>query len=74
MGDASQRARLLSGMFADIEVGKEEADRVSVLAVPWPAWKPFFERVVASRIGAGSERETSLELATSTLATLRSTN
>ncbi len=57
MADASQRARLLCGVFADIDVEKEP-DRVSVVAVPRPAWKPFFERVAANRIGAGSERET----------------
>ncbi len=40
--------------------------------MPHPDWTPFFREVVLNKVVL--ERETSLELATSTLATLRSTN
>jgi len=36
--------------------------QVNLVAVPRPSWKPFFERVVATRTQAENQRETSLEL------------
>jgi hypothetical protein len=63
-----QLARLAAGILSQLSVkdGKINAIR------PRPAWTPYFEELLASRWSR--ERETSLELATSTLATLRSTN
>jgi site-specific DNA recombinase len=63
-----QRARLAAGILSQLHVkdGKIHAIR------PRQAWIPYFEELLASRWSR--ERETSLELATSTLATLRSTN
>jgi hypothetical protein len=46
--------------------------RTIIAARPRPGWAPYFEELL--RGVAFLERETSLELATSTLATLRSTN
>ncbi len=65
--DASQRARLIASIFERIEADTSTDRQVKLVAVPRADWKPFFERVV-------HERETRLELATSTLGRSRSTN
>jgi site-specific DNA recombinase len=70
--DAAQRARLICGLYERIEVEVDATGTAGVVAVPHPDWTPFFREVVLNRVVL--ERETSLELATSTLATLRSTN
>ncbi len=63
-----QQARLAASILSELHVkdGKISAIR------PRPAWVPYFEELLAA--AWSRERETSLELATSTLATLRSTN
>ncbi len=66
--DTAQRSRLVAAIFEALEVEARTGGEIAVVAVPRPGWKPFF----AARVG--NQRETSLELATSTLATLRSTN
>ena len=65
---------MVAGIFTGIEANTLANGRVNLMAVPRPSWKPFLERVVPTRTQAENQRETSLELATSTLATLRSTN
>ena len=65
--DAKQRGRLVAAIFEALEVETTPSREIALVAVPRLGWKPFFARV-------GNQRETSLELATSTLATLRSTN
>jgi hypothetical protein len=74
LADSSQRARMVAGIFTGIEANTLANGQVNLVAVPRANWKPFFDRVVATRTQAENQRETSLELATSTLATLRSTN
>ena len=63
-----QRSRLASSILSEIQV----KDRTIIAVRPRPGWAPYFEELL--RGVAFLERETSLELATSTLATLRSTN
>jgi hypothetical protein len=63
-----QRSRLASSILSEIQV----KDRTIIAVRPRPGWASYFEELL--RGVAFLERETSLELATSTLATLRSTN
>jgi hypothetical protein len=64
--DPGQRSRLVAGIFNQLEAEALSEGRIRVVAVPRPAWRPFFECLVL-------ERETGFEPATSTLARLRST-
>ena len=63
-----QRARLAAAILTEIHV----EDQRIVAIRPRPALRPYFEELIET--DGRRERETSLELATSTLATLRSTN
>jgi len=51
-----------AGIFTEIEANTLAKDQVNLVAVPRPSWKPFFERVVATRTQAENQRETSLGL------------
>ena len=63
----SARAKIASSILAIVVV----EDRRIESFRPRPSWAPYFEELAQN---VRSKRETSLELATSTLATLRSTN
>ena len=62
LADSSQRARMVAGIFTEIEANTLANGQVNLVAVPRPSWKPFFERVVATRTQAENQRETRLEL------------
>ena len=62
LADSSQRARMVAGIFTEIEANTLANGQVNLVAVPRPSWKPFFERVVATRTQAENQRETSIEL------------
>jgi DNA invertase Pin-like site-specific DNA recombinase len=75
LANAGERAGMLDRIFGQIEAEKFADGRISVVAVPKANWWPYFQQVVNSRAkGTGTKRETRLELATSTLGRLRSTN
>lgn len=63
--DDGQRSRLVAGIFDQLEAELRPDGGIRVVAVPSPAWRPFFECLVV-------ERETGLEPATSTLGRSRS--
>jgi DNA invertase Pin-like site-specific DNA recombinase len=58
--DADQRKRLLASIFERIEAEARPGGGLLVVGVPVPGWRPFFQGVV-------DQRETRLELATSSL-------
>lgn len=41
--DPSQRSRLVAGIFDQLEAEVLPEGRIRVVAVPRPAWRPFFE-------------------------------
>jgi hypothetical protein len=47
-----------AGIFTEIEANTLATGQVNLVAVPRPSWKPFFERVVATRTQADNQRET----------------
>jgi hypothetical protein len=63
--DPGQRSRLVAGIFEQLEAEALPEGRIRVVAVPRPAWRPFFKCLVV-------ERETGVEPATSTLGRSRS--